>query len=265
MLLVDDDQAEPRQRREHRRARADDDVHVAAADAPPLVVRSPSESPLCSMATRVAERARGTARPRRRERDLGHEQQHAAPARERGPRQPEVDLGLAAAGHAVQQGRLERPARSAARAAASASACSVVIGRNSGAASASEVPADPLAKGSRSTARHSTCASPSATRRRTTSLPMPCSRSTPASMPSGVPINTQIAAACFAPSRTVAGSNAAAVGRIQRCLRDASAWPVTTGCRRTAPDPQQAAHGTRDRSPAVISTPWLRAATALAT
>ena len=39
--------------------------------------------------------------------DLGHEQQHAPLLRERGPSQSEVDLGLAAARHAVQEGRLE--------------------------------------------------------------------------------------------------------------------------------------------------------------
>ena len=38
MLLVHDDEADVRERREHRRARADHDVDLAAADALPLVV-----------------------------------------------------------------------------------------------------------------------------------------------------------------------------------------------------------------------------------
>ncbi len=83
-------------------------------------------------------------------------------------------------------------------------------------------------------------------------------------MPSGVPTSTLTAAACLAPSRVVAGSNAAAVGRIHRCLRDASAWPVTTGCRRTAPT-FSSRRTAREMVSGVASTSRTRAATARAT
>ena len=64
MLLVDDDQPERSQRREHRRPRADDDVDVAAADALPLVVALAVGEPAVLDRHAVAERARGMP-PRR--------------------------------------------------------------------------------------------------------------------------------------------------------------------------------------------------------
>ena len=103
MLLVDDDQADVLERREHRRARADDDVDVAAADALPLVVAlAVGEAAVLdgdALAERLAEQRGGG----RRQRDLRHEHQHAAAGVADAGREAEVDLGLAAAGDAVQQ------------------------------------------------------------------------------------------------------------------------------------------------------------------
>ena len=60
MLLVDDDQPEARERREHRRPRADDDVDVAAPDAMPLVVALAVGQAAVLDGDALAERARGS-------------------------------------------------------------------------------------------------------------------------------------------------------------------------------------------------------------
>ena len=61
------------------------------------------------MATRSPNACRNKRGDGRRQRDLGHEhQQHAPAGREHLRREPQVDLGLAAAGHAVEQRDAER-------------------------------------------------------------------------------------------------------------------------------------------------------------
>ena len=55
------------------------------------------------MATRSPNASRKTRGHRRRERDLRHQHQHAASAAADRGREAQVDLGLAAAGHAVQE------------------------------------------------------------------------------------------------------------------------------------------------------------------
>ena len=60
------------------------------------------------MATAVAEARAEQRRHLRRQRDLRHEHQHAAAASPDRVSEPQVDLGLAAAGHAVQQRDVER-------------------------------------------------------------------------------------------------------------------------------------------------------------
>ena len=103
MLLVDDDQADLLERREHGRARADDDVDVAAADPLPLVVAlAVGEAAVLdgdALAERLAEQGGGG----RGQGDLRHEHQRAPSGCADRGREPDVDLGLAAAGHAVQQ------------------------------------------------------------------------------------------------------------------------------------------------------------------
>ena len=106
MLLVDDDQAEALDRREDRRARADGDPRLAGAQAAPLVVALALRQRGVQQRDGVAE-AGGEARDGlRRERDLRHERDHALAALERRGGRAQVDLGLARAGHAVQQVRL---------------------------------------------------------------------------------------------------------------------------------------------------------------
>ncbi len=110
MLLVDDDEPEIGDRREDRRPGAHDDARLALADPPPLVVA------LARRQLAVQHGHRGSeARPRgphqhRRERDLGHQQDRALAEGERPLDAAQVDLGLAAAGDAVQQERPEATA-----------------------------------------------------------------------------------------------------------------------------------------------------------
>ena len=113
MLLVDHDEAEVLQRREHRRARADHDLHAARADVLPLVV------PLARREMAVQHgharllpgKAGAKALHRlRRQRDLRHQHQRGAARRHHLRDRLQIDLRLAAAGHAVQQdhARLQR-------------------------------------------------------------------------------------------------------------------------------------------------------------
>ena len=103
VLLVDDDQPEPADRREHRRARPHDDPSLAARDARALV------APLCLGQRRVEDRhpfaeARADAADGlRRERDLRDEDDRAETPFEHRCAGLEIDLRLARAGRAVQQ------------------------------------------------------------------------------------------------------------------------------------------------------------------
>ena len=104
VLLVDDDQAQVDERREHRRARADDDAHLPAGDG------GVGEQPLPRGEPRVQHGDPGAGEPPLdardglpREADLGHEQEDRAAGLERRLRRLEVDLGLAAPGDAVQK------------------------------------------------------------------------------------------------------------------------------------------------------------------
>ena len=103
VLLVDDDQPEAPQRREHRRTCADDDAGVAAHDPLALVAA-------LGLAERGMEHCDAVAESRaeppdrlRGERDLRHEHDRAEPALERRSACLQVHLGLAGAGRAVQQ------------------------------------------------------------------------------------------------------------------------------------------------------------------
>ena len=55
------------------------------------------------MATRSPNAARNSADHGRRERDLGHHEQHATAVAAYPLGQPQIDFGLAAAGHALEQ------------------------------------------------------------------------------------------------------------------------------------------------------------------
>ena len=109
VLLVDDDQPDAAHRREHGRARADDDARLAARDPVALV------APL-GVAERGVEDRHDVpeARPKpahrlRGERDLGHEHDRPEPARERRSAGLQVDLGLATARRPLEQDVLADP------------------------------------------------------------------------------------------------------------------------------------------------------------
>ena len=103
VLLVDDDEPEPRDGREHGRARPDDDSGLSARNAIALV------APLCGAEGGVEDRdgiAEAIPEPSDRlgrEGDLGHEDDRSEAALKSRLRRPEVDLGLAAPGRADEQ------------------------------------------------------------------------------------------------------------------------------------------------------------------
>src|SRR5438067_10540230 len=78
VLLVDDDEADALERRKDGRARADDDVDVAAADALPLIVALAVAEAAVLNGDAVAERRAEERRRLRRERDLRDQHQDAA-------------------------------------------------------------------------------------------------------------------------------------------------------------------------------------------
>ena len=103
MLLVDDDQPELAHRREDGGPRADGDPRLAGPQAPPLVVALPLPQRRVQQRDGVAEAGLEAADRLGRERDLGHQHDHALPALQRRTRRPQVHLGLARARDAVQQ------------------------------------------------------------------------------------------------------------------------------------------------------------------
>ncbi len=103
MLLVDDEQAQPVERREDRRPRADHQVHLAAPDAVPLIVALAVGQPAVLDGHAIAEGRPELRGDLRRERNLRHQDQHTPALRDGVTRQAHVELGLAAAGDAVHQ------------------------------------------------------------------------------------------------------------------------------------------------------------------
>ena len=106
LLLVDDDKPRMFERREERGPRADDDIGHAVEDASPFV------EPLARAQRRVKERdAIAETRDEARhdlggEGDLRHKHDDAEPASQRFRRGAQVDLGLPARGHTVEQERV---------------------------------------------------------------------------------------------------------------------------------------------------------------
>ena len=90
-------------RSEDRRARADHDTRLAARDPLALVAALCVGQPRVQDRDRVAETRAEAADGLRRQGDLGDEHDRPEPALERRRRGLEVDLGLAAAGRAVEQ------------------------------------------------------------------------------------------------------------------------------------------------------------------
>ena len=107
MLLVDYDQPKALDRREHSRARADAHARLAGAQAPPFLVALAGTQPRVQHGHRLAKTLLEAADDLRRERDLGHEHDRSAILCEGGRGGAQVDLGLARAGHPVQQAPVE--------------------------------------------------------------------------------------------------------------------------------------------------------------
>ena len=103
MFLVDHDQPESRQRRKHGRARAEHDARAGphARCAPGGQTLGVAQSGV-QHGDRAGQAVAESLDQLRRQRDLGHQHQHAAAASERARRALQVDLGLAAAGSALQ-------------------------------------------------------------------------------------------------------------------------------------------------------------------
>ncbi len=108
VLLIDDDQAGRGERRKYRGPRADHDVDIAPPDAVPLIVSFAVRQPAVLNGNRRPEARAKERRHLRRQRDFRNEHQHAASALPDGVSEPQVDLGLAAAGHAVDERYMER-------------------------------------------------------------------------------------------------------------------------------------------------------------
>ncbi len=111
MLLVHHDEAERLDRREHGRPRPDDHADRPAADLLPLVVALAVRQAAVLDRDALAEALPERAGQRRREANLGHQDQRGPARLADIARQPEVDLGLAAAGHAMKQRGSEPPLR----------------------------------------------------------------------------------------------------------------------------------------------------------
>src|SRR5450756_459659 len=101
--FVEDDEAELRERREHRRARAHHRVHVSAARALPFSGPLAVGQAAVEERDPVAEARHEPPHERRCERDLGHEEDPTPARLPGGLQRGEVHLGLAASGDAIEE------------------------------------------------------------------------------------------------------------------------------------------------------------------
>ena len=108
MLLVHDHDADPFERSEDGGAGADHDRHLSSPDPPPLVVALPVGKAAVEDGDATAEAAFEPPHQLRREGDLRHQHQGGPALLQNYSYRAKVDLGLAAAGHAVQEKRRKR-------------------------------------------------------------------------------------------------------------------------------------------------------------
>jgi len=108
VLLVDHDQPDVAQRREHRRARPHADAGLAAAQAQPLLLAFALAKARMEHGDDVAEAGLEAAHRLWRQPDLGHEDDRPAPRGQSRLNRPQVHLGLARPGHTVEQEALGR-------------------------------------------------------------------------------------------------------------------------------------------------------------
>ena len=110
MLLVDDDERELCQRGKHGEARAEDDARVAARRVEPRrSARDVLQRAVHQGEARFREGGAKTALELRRQADLGHQHQRLTAALEHASDQVQINLGLSAAGNAMQEQRREAP------------------------------------------------------------------------------------------------------------------------------------------------------------
>ena len=137
MLLVDHDQGEVADRREHRRARPDADARLTVAQAQPLVAALARRQGGVQDRDPVTEPGPEPGHRLRREADLGDEDDRPPPPRQRRLDGGEVDLGLARPGDPVDQQLPRRPGlapSSAATIESTAALCSASSGGGEAAA-----------------------------------------------------------------------------------------------------------------------------------
>ncbi len=230
MLLVHDDQPRPRERRKDRRARADHHRGLAAAGRPPRA------QPLRIAERRMQHREwrvearREPCHQLRRERDLRHQHQRLfAACHDLGDR-TQVHLGLAAAGHAVQQERRVPAGRRADRRDRVAAALASGRGPCRPWAGAAWPAAGPRATAVPSRAARAPARARASAARAPPARPRPPRRALRAQPP--VP---------------AAGARAATAAAVHRCGRRRSASSVPRWRRR--PCPSAAPRAARQRSP----------------
>ena len=105
LLLIEDEKPGRLQGRKDRRARADHDSGLAPGDAPPLVVAFADAQARVEHGDGLAEVRGHAAEQLRGQGDLRHQEHGGAALVQRFLDERDVDGGLAAAGHAVEQGR----------------------------------------------------------------------------------------------------------------------------------------------------------------
>ena len=111
VLLVDENQSQIRRGRKDRRARADDNGRVAAADAPPLLAALLGRERGVQQRDFLPEGLIEQAGHLRREADLGNEQDRREAAVESLLHGGEIDGGFSRTRHAIKQERMECPER----------------------------------------------------------------------------------------------------------------------------------------------------------
>ncbi len=108
MFFVDDDQLQARHGHEYGETRAEDDLGAAAQRLDEAArTRRIGHAAIGANDVRAGKARRNAAFELRRQRDLGHQHQCLAAARENRVDGAQIDLGLAAAGHPVQQHGVE--------------------------------------------------------------------------------------------------------------------------------------------------------------
>src|SRR5215831_49320 len=112
VLLIDDDEREPRQRGEYRKPRSENQIGIAGGGEKPVASANAGRKSAVQRHRAPSGNRRGnTLLELRRQIDLRHEDQHLAATRDALRGSGEIDLGLSAAGDALEQERRESTPR----------------------------------------------------------------------------------------------------------------------------------------------------------